>query len=440
MSDAGARFRPLEEIADTNPDSLSAATPLGFRFRYIDLSAADAGTIRWAEVNETTFAAAPVRARRPTQPGDALFGTVRPNLRSHGFIPADQPGPLVASTGFTVVRAKSGLSHPGFVFHSLMSSGVTVQAVRAAIGSSYPAVTEGDVRQIQVFAPGVREQEQIAHVLDTLDIAILQTEVIIAKLKALKQGLLHDLLTRGIDDNGDLRPPHSEAPHLYDASALGWIPKGWTPDILARWLLGKPSNGYSPPEAPRWTGVQMLGLGCLTSEGFAPLQLKPAPANDKRLASAMLTPGDLLMSRSNTRALVGMVGVFEDVGTPCTYPDLMMRLRPVPGTDAEFLQYVLQSAAARRQIEAHASGTSSSMVKISGRTVSNLFLAMPPRDEQKAICVHAAASAARIATESEKIALLRSVKAGLMDDLLTGRVRVSSLLTTTEQPALQAVA
>lgn len=430
MSEAGARFRPIEEVADTNPETLPGSTPRSFRFRYIDLSAADAGTIRWSAVHETTFAAAPVRARRLTKEGDALFGTVRPNLRSHGFVPPEQPGPLVASTGFTVVRAKPGLSHPGFIFHSLMSSGVTSQAVRAAIGSSYPAITEGDVCRFQIFAPELPEQESVAHVLDTLDIAIQQTETIIAKLKAVKQGLLHDLLTRGIDANGELRPPQLEAPSLYKLSALGWIPKSWTSDILARWLEGKPSNGYSPPEAPRWTGVQMLGLGCLTSEGFSPLQLKPAPANDRRLASAMLTPGDLLMSRSNTRALVGMVGIYQDVGTPCTYPDLMMRLRPASSTNAAFLQYVLQSAALRRQIEAHASGTSGSMVKISGRTVSNLVVAIPPRPEQEAICDRVAAGAARIAAEAEKVALLRSLKAGLMEDLLTGRIRVLPLLAS----------
>ena len=67
----------------------------------------------------------------------------------------------------------------------------------------------------------------IAAVLDTLDTAIHETEAIIAKLKAVKQGLLHDLLTRGIDANGELRPPQAEAPHLYKESPLGWIPKEW---------------------------------------------------------------------------------------------------------------------------------------------------------------------------------------------------------------------
>ena len=51
------------------------------------------------------------------------------------------------------------------------------------------------------------EQRAIAAVLDTIDDAIQKTEQIIAKLQQVKQGLLHDLLTRGIDDNGELRDP-----------------------------------------------------------------------------------------------------------------------------------------------------------------------------------------------------------------------------------------
>ena len=79
----------------------------------------------------------------------------------------------------------------------------------------------------------VKEQRKIARILDTLDTTIRETEAIIAKLKAVKQGLLHDMLTRGLDENGELRPPQSEAPHLYKDSPLGWIPRQWEQTVLA---------------------------------------------------------------------------------------------------------------------------------------------------------------------------------------------------------------
>ena len=77
---------------------------------------------------------------------------------------------------------------------------------------------------LPVRYPPEEEQIRIAQILDTLDTAIQETEAIIAKLKAVKQGLLHDLLTRGIDANGELRPAPEDAPQLYKQSPLGWMP------------------------------------------------------------------------------------------------------------------------------------------------------------------------------------------------------------------------
>jgi len=299
-------------------------------------------------------------------------------------------------------------------------------------GSGLRHLSKDFIRQMVLPSPSPEVQSKIARVLDTLDAAIVQTEAIIAKLKAVKQGLLHDLLTRGIDANGELRPLQSEAPQLYKQSAMGWIPGEWKIGALRCWLADKPRNGYSPQEAGEWTGVQMLGLGCLTNEGFEPVQLKPAPRGDKRLATVMLADGDLLMSRSNTRDLVGLAGVYRDVGTSCTYPDLMMRLRTSPETSGEFMQFVLRSPRLRRQIQANAVGTSGSMVKISGRIVCDLLTAMPLKAEQERILSCLAAGNSTISAEAERSLVLRDLKSGLMDDLLTGRVRVAPLLAEAE--------
>ncbi|OQP75628.1 hypothetical protein IA54_010540 [Xanthomonas phaseoli pv. syngonii LMG 9055] len=295
-------------------------------------------------------------------------------------------------------------------------------------GSAQPFIKPSDMKLCWLALPPLPQQEVIGSVLKVLDTAIHETEALIAKLKAVKQGLLHDLLTRGIDANGELRPPHSEAPHLYKSSPLGWIPCNWEAGPLQLWLSEKPKNGYSPKEAGEWTGCQMLGLGCLTSVGFEPSQLKNAPFADARLDSVMLSDGDLLMSRANTRQLVGLVGVYADIGTPCAYPDLMMRLKPTVGTSAQYLQFVLRSPMLRRQIQAHAVGTSESMVKISGRIVRDLVVAMPDGQEQARILDALSADSTNLDSELKVVSALRDLKFGLMDDLLTGRVRVTPLL------------
>ena len=313
------------------------------------------------------------------------------------------------------------------LFHLLQAS--VAEMDKRTHGSTMKHIKRGELVEFNVLLPNSPdEQAQLARVLDTLDTTIRQTEAIIEKLKQVKQGLLHDLLTRGIADNGELRPLQSEAPHLYKESALGWIPCDWTSGPLSNWLFGRPKNGYSPQEAGQWTGVQMLGLGCLTASGFLPCQLKNAPAGDARLRSALLKPGDLLISRANTRELVGLAGIYTDVGSPCTYPDLMMRLTPASSTSGSFVEIVLSSPSSRRQIQASASGTSGSMAKVSGGIVMALQVAVPCLAEQARILAVCASAILRLQAEAASLMGQQALKSGLMDDLLTGRVRVTALL------------
>ncbi|MEU2363195.1 restriction endonuclease subunit S [Streptomyces noursei] len=150
-------------------------------------------------------------------------------------------------------------------------------------------------------------------------------------------------------------------------------------------LQGNLRNGYSPKEVPQWTGVLALGLGCLTGDGFVPRQLKRVP-DTPEARRALLQEGDLLVSRANTRELVGLAGRYQDVGAPCIYPDLMMRLR-VNASQClpSYMELVLRSDAVRRELRALARGTSESMVKISAGAVENLVVPLPSLDGQRQI-------------------------------------------------------
>ncbi|MFN9025219.1 MAG: restriction endonuclease subunit S, partial [Akkermansiaceae bacterium] len=77
----------------------------------------------------------------------------------------------------------------------------------------------------QISLPSSKpEQTKIAEILSTVDRAIDQTEALIAKQQRLKTGLMQDLLTRGIDEHGNLR---SEQTHKFKDSPLGRIPVEW---------------------------------------------------------------------------------------------------------------------------------------------------------------------------------------------------------------------
>lgn len=192
----------------------------------------------------------------------------------------------------------------------------------------------------------------------------------------------------------------------------------WPEFRLVDALADRPHNGFSPIEVEPWTGVVALGLGCLTPDGFQPRQVKNVPANDPRYAGSWLSDGDLLMSRSNTFELVGLVGRYQDVGVPCVYPDLMMRLTPKPSVRPAFLEAVLRSESVRSQINAIAQGTSGSMVKISASSVSNLRVRIPALVEQDRILEIVDALDRRMYTEKKVIAKEQSISFAFTDSLM----------------------
>jgi type I restriction enzyme S subunit len=198
---------------------------------------------------------------------------------------------------------------------------------------------------------------------------------------------------------------------------------------LSEALSGSIRNGFSPVESARWTGVQMLGLGCLTPLGFAPVQLKNAPPSVSSSHAAVLSDGDVLMSRANTRDLVGLVGVYQDVGTPCIYPDLMMRMRPSSRCSSHFLEIALMSDRARRMIRSMAQGTSDSMVKISAGAVRDLRIPLPDIADQVKLLSALGDLTRQLRKEGAELAKMRRLKQGFVGDLLSGRIEAAAVAT-----------
>ncbi len=296
------------------------------------------------------------------------------------------------------------------------------ELTKASHGSTMQHITRKELEKFTALFPvATEEQIQIAAILSTLDQAIEQTEAIIAKQQRIKTGLMQDLLTNGIDEHGIIR---SEATHQFKDSPLGRIPVEWEIAKIGDVLKEKPKNGYSPKEVDDWTGIQMLGLGCLSTDGFRPVQLKNAPLGDLRLSSALLKDGDFLISRSNTRDLVGLVGVFREIGVPCIYPDLMVRLRFDSSVDTKFMEFVFRHHLLRSQLTNSAVGTSASMVKINAEVIKTSHFLKPNIKEQEKIVRLLTQIVAEISDLQKYTSKLYFIKTGLMHDLLTGKVRV----------------
>lgn len=336
---------------------------------------------------------------------------------------------LVCGYHLALIRPNHELLDPIYLAKQISTSNITRYFAINASGSTRFGLSISTIENAQIQTPPKPEQVKITEILSTVDLSIEQTELLIAKQQRIKTGLMQDLLTRGIDEQGNLR--HEET-HEFKDSPLGRIPMEWEVASVSSVLTQPPKNGYSPVESSSWNGMYMLGLGCLTFEGFRPNQLKYAPKADRKIEAALLTQGDFLISRSNTRSLVGLVGIFIDVGEPCIYPDLMVRLRFGAEVSADYMEQVFMSPVIRRQIENAATGTSGSMVKISAAAIKNFLFSKPPLEEQLTILPIIQSKSEDIQNSRAYLIKLYSLKTSLMQDLLTGKKRVNALMNEME--------
>ncbi len=359
--------------------------------------------------------------------GDVLVAKITPCLENGKGAHAVglENGLGFGSTEFHVLRARPG-NQPRFLFHLTQWRRFRHAAEGQMVGSAgQQRVPRAFFAEFRIREFDATEQEKVAQILDTLDTAIQETEAIIAKLKAVKQGLLHDLLTRGIDDNGELRPPQTEAPQLYRKSPVGWIPNAWELSKvgtefeiqLGKMLDAEKNTGALKPyignKAVQWDRIDL-----------GEVQYVRLAKSD--ILRFRLQRGDLLVCEGGD---VGRAAIWEDELAECYYQKALHRLRPIRGFRPRLMLELLRYLMSKDALSEYVSRTS--IAHLTQEKLAAVPLPTPNVEEQDRIV--AMLSAAKGREEAEEASLLqhRQVKAGLMDDLLTGRVRVTPLLEPT---------
>lgn len=331
------------------------------------------------------------------------------------------PGDATINGTMMLIRPLRRLDYR-YLYHVLNGRGFQKLIDDKVSGSSIPHLFQRDMVELKVDLPTPAQQSKIAEVLDTLDAAIRGTEAVVAKLKAMKQGLLHDLLTRGIDANGDLRPPHTEAPHLYKETPLGWLPKEWRIGIVAEEFeiqLGKMLDLEKNRGEPKsYLGNKAVQWDCIEPSEVQTVRLSPGD-----LLRFRLQPGDLLVCEGGE---VGRAAVWSGELEECYYQKALHRLRPLRGYSSRLMLEVLRWYVERDFLNEYVSKTS--IAHLTQEKLAVVPLLVPPKTEQREIVEKFMSARNRLAAEHRLLEKLRLQKSGLMDDLLTGRVPVTPLL------------
>lgn len=278
---------------------------------------------------------------------------------------------------------------------------------------------------LPVSYPDEPEQAKIATVLSTIDSAIEQTKAIVEKLKQVKQGLLHDLLTRGVNANGELRPSFEQAPDHYKESPVGWIPKEWKLGPFGSLCSSSAFGPRFPSDAYDENGpLATLRTTDMNDEGEISLATMPRAAiHPSTFSEHLLQRGDLVISRSGT---CGVTGVFSGHELPVVPGAFLIRFRLTDLRTNQFFRRYFNSSLGRPRLEKLSEGGVQKNIK--GSDVLGLVVPILPSDEAELIANRVLAVEKNIQFSAIQLHKLRQSKAGLMDDLLTGRVRVTPLL------------
>ncbi len=271
------------------------------------------------------------------------------------------------------------------------------------------------------LVPPPSVQRKIARILTTLDNLIEKTEALIAKYQATKQGMMNDLFTRGLDAHGHLRPPQTEAPDLYRQCELGWIPREWVPcELDAVVPYAEYGISVSLDDAE---GVPVLRMNNLSHGKVDLRDLKRSKSyNAKQL---LLRDKDVLFNRTNSIDHVGRTSIWHKELSEASFASYLVRLLPdcsklIP----EYLVMWLNLPETQIAIRQFAT-PGVHQVNINPTNLRRTVIALPARlSEQSSICRVVQQQVAEIEEETRYLTKLRLLKTGLMQDLLTGNVRV----------------
>ena len=328
---------------------------------------------------------------------------------------------LVCGYHLALIRPDNEKIDSIFLSKYLSTSRVANYFALHASGSTRFGLPIGAIESVEILTPPIKEQTQIATILSTIDRAIEQTEALIAKQQRIKTGLMQDLLTKGIDENGNIR---SEETHKFKDSPLGRIPVEWEVKTINDISIKITDGDHHTPKRSI-DGIFLLSARNVLngSIDLSDVDYVPEYEYQRMIRRCYPESGDILISCSGT------------IGRVCEVPTwlkcvLVRSAALVKLNKSEiqprFAEWVLQSDLLQTQIQI--SQRQAAQPNLFQSEIASLNFAKPMLYEQVKISKTLDQHQSLIKRETLSLEKLKILKTGLMQDLLTGKVRVTDLL------------
>jgi len=308
--------------------------------------------------------------------------------------------------------------YPKFVYFCLQQ--MYEMGVTAGMQSQTTGIRNLDWKQyvkVSLPKPSPNEQTAIANILSKVDEAIAAVQDSIAAAERLKKSLMQNLLTGRMKPDGTLR----KEDEFYMDEKFGKVPKGWEVkkiDEIADFVQ------YGLNQASSETGnIPMFRMNNIVNGEMQDYPLVYVNLNDTALCQYKLEKGDILFNRTNSMDLVGKVGVFKLEGD-YVFASYLIRIRVSKDNNPYFVNYALNSYPIQCSLRSKAT-PAVSQANINSKSLRGTSIMIPKeKQEQDEIVSRIEQVELWINNKQQKITTLERLKKSLMQNLLTGRVRV----------------
>ena len=316
--------------------------------------------------------------------------------------------------------------YKSFASYCLRAKGFIKEVVARSVGVSYPAINSSDLVNITIPSIEYVEQVKIANFLDhetaKIDSLIAKQEKLIELLKEKRQAVISHAVTKGLNPDVTMKDSGVEW--------LGEVPEHWQ-CIKIKHITTTFEQGWSPqcdsrPAESHEYGV--LKVGCVNGGSFRSSENKALPPELEPRLQYLIQKDDLLISRANTKELVGSASVVNGDYPNLILCDKLYRLRFSKNVLPEMVSLYLSIGAVRKQIELGATGASHSMQNIGQDTIKELYYLLPPYEEALNILESIKQSNQKFDELTKKaesaIQLMQERRTALISSAVTGKIDV----------------
>jgi type I restriction enzyme, S subunit len=312
--------------------------------------------------------------------------------------------PLITNQTFIGIVPKT--FDKEFLYYLMKSYAKRLQSLSTGTTISY--LPKDKFENFIIAKPPLNEQRKIAVILSTVDAAIEQTDAIIAQTERMKKSLMQELLTKGIGHKAYRDTPIGRIPIEWDVMTCDSVCEEIVVGIVV-----KPSQYYSS------SGVPALRSANIREGGIDPSNLVFITEESNRmLAKSMVRSGNVLTVRTG---YPGTSCVVPPEFDGCNCIDIIIS-RPKPEIISSFLSTWINSDFGKKQVLRVQSGLAQQHFNIG--ELKKMLIAKPSVEEQQRIMSIINVHDLRLCLEDSYLSKLKQLKRGLMQDLLTGKVRV----------------